>query len=60
MMKVLDAGSEPGVYAEWLSDQGAEVLGFDVGPRMVRLAKGWSKGKRQFSVVTSESLRNSG
>ncbi len=37
--RVLDAGCGPGVYAEWLADHGAEVVAFDVSPKMVRLAK---------------------
>src|SRR5262245_5887071 len=37
--RVLDAGSGPGVYAEWLVEHGAEVVGLDVCPRMVELAR---------------------
>jgi SAM-dependent methyltransferase len=37
--RVLDAGCGPGVYAEWLVGQGAEVVGLDVSPRMVELAR---------------------
>jgi SAM-dependent methyltransferase len=37
--QVLDAGCGPGVYAEWLVAQGAEVVGVDVCPRMVELAR---------------------
>src|SRR5687768_6841087 len=37
--RVLDAGCGPGVYAEWLAGQGAEVVGVDVCPRMVELAR---------------------
>src|SRR5207248_8766977 len=36
---VLDTGCGPGVYAEWLVGQGAEVVGVDVCPRMVELAR---------------------
>ena len=36
---VLDAGCGPGVYVEWLANRGAEVLGFDISDKMVRLAK---------------------
>lgn len=36
--RVLDAGRGPGVYAEWLVQQGAEVVGVDVSPRMLELA----------------------
>src|SRR5262245_22999152 len=37
--RVLDAGCGPGVYAEWLVRRGAEVVGVDVCPRMVELAR---------------------
>jgi SAM-dependent methyltransferase len=37
--RVLDAGCGPGVYAEWLAGHGAEVVGIDVSPRMVELAR---------------------
>jgi SAM-dependent methyltransferase len=37
--RVLDAGCGPGVYAAWLVDHGADVVGIDVCPRMVELAK---------------------
>jgi SAM-dependent methyltransferase len=37
--RVLDAGCGPGVYAEWLLDHGAEVVGFDVSPKMIELAR---------------------
>jgi SAM-dependent methyltransferase len=37
--QVLDAGCGPGVYAEWLIEHGAEVVGVDVSPKMIRLAR---------------------
>lgn len=37
--RVLDAGCGPGVYAQWLVGQGAQVVGFDVSPTMVALAR---------------------
>src|SRR5262249_1986577 len=43
--RVLDAACGPGVYAEWLADRGAEVVGVDVCPRMVELARLRLKGK---------------
>src|SRR5205823_2038309 len=43
--RVLDAGCGPGAYAEWLVEQGAEVVGFDISPRMVRLAKERLQGR---------------
>ena len=38
-MRVLDAACGPGVYAEWLVSRGAEVVGVDVSPKMVELAR---------------------
>jgi len=38
-LKVLDAGCGPGVYTQWLSDRGAEVVAVDASPRMVELAR---------------------
>jgi SAM-dependent methyltransferase len=37
--RVLDAACGPGVYSECLADRGAEVVGVDVCPRMVELAR---------------------
>ncbi len=37
--RILDAGCGPGVYAEWLADQGAEVVALDVSPKMIEFAK---------------------
>jgi SAM-dependent methyltransferase len=37
--RVLDAGCGPGIYAQWLVDHGAEVIAFDLSPRMVDLAR---------------------
>lgn len=36
--RVLDAGCGPGSYAEWLIANGADVVGIDVSPKMIRLA----------------------
>jgi SAM-dependent methyltransferase len=36
---VLDAGRGPSVYARWLLDHGAKVVGFDVSAKMVALAQ---------------------
>jgi SAM-dependent methyltransferase len=49
--RVLDAGCGPGVYAEWLAEQGAEVLGIDVCPRMLELARGRLGGKASFALA---------
>jgi len=37
--RILDAGCGPGVYAEWLSDRGAEVVAFDANEKMIKLAR---------------------
>jgi SAM-dependent methyltransferase len=37
--RVLDAGCGPGVYAEWLVNRGAEVVGLDASAKMVQLAQ---------------------
>jgi SAM-dependent methyltransferase len=47
--RVLDAGCGPGVYAEWLADRGASVLGLDVCPRMVELARSRLVGRASFA-----------
>jgi SAM-dependent methyltransferase len=38
-MRVLDAGCGSGRYTEWLIDRGADVVGVDVSPRMIRQAR---------------------
>jgi SAM-dependent methyltransferase len=43
--RVLDAGCGPGIYAAWLVDQGAEVVGLDASPKMVQLARHRLQGK---------------
>ena len=37
--RVLDAGCGPGVYSQWLVDQGAEVVGIDSSPKMLEFAQ---------------------
>lgn len=37
---VLDAGCGPGLYAAELAGRGARVVGFDVSPRMIEIARG--------------------
>lgn len=37
-LRVLDAGCGPGIYAEILSGKGAQVVGFDRSPKMVKQA----------------------
>jgi SAM-dependent methyltransferase len=48
--KVLDAGCGPGKYAEILMNQGAEVMGLDISPKMVQKAKERNQEKGQFFV----------
>jgi N-acetylglutamate synthase-like GNAT family acetyltransferase/2-polyprenyl-3-methyl-5-hydroxy-6-metoxy-1,4-benzoquinol methylase len=43
--RVLDAGCGPGVNAEWLLEQGAEVEGVDASERMVELARRRTGGR---------------
>ena len=43
--RVLDAGCGPGVYSEWLVDHGAEVVGIDFSPTMVKLANRRLQGR---------------
>jgi SAM-dependent methyltransferase len=45
---VLDAGCGSGAQAEWLLDQGAEVIGIDLSPRMVEEAEHRCGGRGRF------------
>jgi SAM-dependent methyltransferase len=45
---VLDAGCGSGAQAEWLLDQGAEVIGIDLSPRMVEEAERRCGGRGRF------------
>lgn len=47
---VLDAACGPGKYAEVLMGRGAEVIGYDISPRMVELARERNQGRGQFFV----------
>lgn len=38
-LKILDAGCGPGILAEYLTHEGAKVVGFDISPKMIELAK---------------------
>src|SRR5690349_11126871 len=38
-MKIFEAGCGPGILAEYLTHEGAKVVGFDVSPKMIELAK---------------------
>jgi len=44
-LRVLDAGCGPGVYAEWLLERGAEVVGVDATPRMLELFRARTGGR---------------
>jgi SAM-dependent methyltransferase len=48
---VLDAGCGSGAQAEWLLDQGAEVTGVDVSPRMIEEAERRCGGRGRFLVA---------
>jgi len=48
-LRVLDAGCGPGIYAEWLVDRGADVVGVDVSERMVALARERLAGRAEFA-----------
>ncbi len=47
---MLDAGCGPGHYAEWLLEQGAEVVGVDVSPKMLELARELLGERAQFHL----------
>lgn len=38
-VKVFEAGCGPGILAEYLESEGAKIIGFDVSPKMIELAK---------------------
>ena len=48
---VLDAGCGSGAQAEWLLDQGAEVTGSDVSPRLIEDAERRCGGRGRFLVA---------
>jgi SAM-dependent methyltransferase len=48
---VLDAGCGSGAQAEWLLDQGAEVIGTDLSPRMIEEARRRCRGRGRFLVA---------
>jgi SAM-dependent methyltransferase len=48
---VLDAGCGSGAQAEWLLDQGADVVGIDVSPRMIEEAERRCAGRGRFLVA---------
>jgi len=48
---VLDAGCGSGAQAEWLLDQGADVIGIDLSPRMIEEARRRCQGRGRFVVA---------
>lgn len=48
---VLDAGCGSGVQAQWLLDQGADVIGADLSPRMIDEARRRCAGRGRFLVA---------
>jgi SAM-dependent methyltransferase len=48
---VLDAGCGSGAQAQWLLDQGAEVIGADLSPRMIEEARRRCQGRGRFIVA---------
>lgn len=48
---VLDAGCGSGAQAEWLLDQGADVIGIDLSPRMIEEARRRCQGRGTFMVA---------
>ena len=48
---VLDAGCGSGAQAAWLLDQGADVIGIDLSPRMVEEAAGRCGGRGRFMAA---------
>jgi SAM-dependent methyltransferase len=48
---VLDAGCGSGAGAQWLLDQGAEVIGIDLSPRMIEEARRRCQGRARFLVA---------
>jgi SAM-dependent methyltransferase len=48
---VLEAGCGSGAQAQWLLDQGADVIGVDVSPQMVAQAKRRCAGRGRFLVA---------
>jgi SAM-dependent methyltransferase len=50
-MRVLDAGSGPGVYAEWLVEHGASVLGLDFNQQFIEAATERLDGRAVFCLT---------
>jgi SAM-dependent methyltransferase len=49
--RVLDCGCGPGIYTEWLVNHGAEVVAFDVSPKMLEFARKRVKEGAEFHLA---------
>lgn len=50
-LKIFEAGCGPGILAEYLVHEGAKVVGFDVSPKMIELAKNRNPKNATFFVA---------
>ena len=50
-LAILDAGCGSGSQAQWLLDNGAEVIGFDLSPAMVKEARRGCSDRGRFFVA---------
>src|ERR1700733_7952735 len=50
-LTILDAGCGSGAQAQWLLDNGADVIGFDLSPAMVEEAQRRCAGRGRFFVA---------
>jgi SAM-dependent methyltransferase len=50
-LKIFEAGCGPGILAEYLIDEGAKVVGYDVSPKMIELAKNRNPKNATFFVA---------
>ncbi len=48
---ILDAGCGPGILATYMLNQGAEVMAFDISPKMIELARQRSAGRAKLFVA---------
>jgi len=50
-LKIFEVGCGPGILAEYLIHEGAKVVGFDVSPKMIELAKNRNPKNATFFVA---------
>ena len=50
-LKIFEAGCGPGILAEYLIHEGAKVVGYDVSPKMIELAKNRNSKNSTFFVA---------